>query len=1207
MKMTLSNISMLSRLLFVWVLLQTTVVEAYIPEPDNVLYGTISLDGELVTASDTNMAVILEYDDAEIARYTFGDDPLLADRYLLKVTIAALSDTSFKSGDILQVQFKLDDEFYSVAQMVVAGRGTTTELNLILSSDELALLKETENTDSDGDGIPDQVEIVNGLNPYESADAALDFDGDTFSNLEEYLNGTDIQRDELKPLIIANAMTTINANGLFTEVSGSGAVAYDQKDGLLTPTTDGNGFYAPGLFQVLWTVADAAGNEASDTQTLLINPLVNFHPDQLVAEGSIVKVMAELNGSAASYPVTIPFTVSQNTRGDGDEQSADFILADGNIVISSGLHGSIEFPIIDDGVTGEQIESVMITMGSPINAVAGQHNVFVARITESNIAPSVKMVIEQVEVQTSIVVKGQGTIVAKAMVDDVNAADSHSFDWSLSDSALVDTDGNGSDSIFTIDSDTLDAGIYNLSVNVTDTAGNIGYSEQLIQVLEQVPVLSEVDTDGDGVADITDGYADADGDGIPQYLDAVDYPYALPAKALVSDSYLVETQVGLHLSLGSIARALGADKVVVRASDIVPLYPDLDVDNVSFSSGLENFRVTGLTLPGASISVVLPRLGVLPNEPSYTTLAIADLSWNRFVIDEANKLYSAPGASGYCPAPEDSAYVLGLVEGNWCVMLRLQDGGPNDADATVNQMIVHIGGVQGVLESVDSDPLDTDSDGIIDSLDLDDDGDLIPDAYEIANQLDPLDPSDALKDKDNDGLLNLAEYLLGTYINNPDTDEDEIADNVDNNPLVFDKYQNTLYSGQLVILPDMTTDGVKELGMLSVNTELSQVELELLDGKSQESISVLLWSDIYTDATLRVHVIDDMNGNGVSEVGLFGIRDSINNQGKPQMFVRDLLTGNRVNVFNWPANWKQTHAVVLSDMTGDGISEIAIQGRFKDGHRPQLVIKSGASTTTIDTFSYPSLFTDPKFYQHSDMNDDGVGEISIFGRLASNNKIQIKIASGADSKDRMTSYNFADKWDDISWLKLDDSNGDDIADWGLFGTNKEDGRPQLIVKDGSDTKGTLRLHAWPAEMQSATFFVIPDMNGDGVDEVAAAGLRSNARHQFQIQNGLDRNSVLANYNLNLNLLDVSYHVLPDLTGDDLAEIGFMGLNRAGEYELVIWNSDISQGELRVDNLGSDWAQAPSINSLGDSDGDGSLNLLISGQRSTQELMGIIVL
>ncbi|MDA0814145.1 MAG: lamin tail domain-containing protein, partial [Verrucomicrobia bacterium] len=47
------------------------------------------------------------------------------------------------------------------------------------------------NADSDADGIPDWWEVTNGLNSNDQTDGALDSDGDTATNLFEYLSGTD--------------------------------------------------------------------------------------------------------------------------------------------------------------------------------------------------------------------------------------------------------------------------------------------------------------------------------------------------------------------------------------------------------------------------------------------------------------------------------------------------------------------------------------------------------------------------------------------------------------------------------------------------------------------------------------------------------------------------------------------------------------------------------------------------------------------------------------------------------------------------------------------------------------------------------------------------------------------------------------------------------------------------------------------------------
>jgi len=81
--------------------------------------------------------------------------------------------------------------------------------------------------------------------------------------------------------------------------------------------------------------------------------------------------------------------------------------------------------------------------------------------------------------------------------------------------------------------------------------------------------------------------------------------------------------------------------------------------------------------------------------------------------------------------------------------------------------------------------LDRDEDGLTNleefnhrtNLDVPDtDGDGLQDGFEVANNLRPLDPSDATEDPDLDGLDNLGEQAFGTDPNNPDSDGDGLND-----------------------------------------------------------------------------------------------------------------------------------------------------------------------------------------------------------------------------------------------------------------------------------------------------------------------------------------------------------------------------------------------------------------------------------------------
>jgi len=122
--------------------------------------------------------------------------------------------------------------------------------------------------------------------------------------------------------------------------------------------------------------------------------------------------------------------------------------------------------------------------------------------------------------------------------------------------------------------------------------------------------------------------------------------------------------------------------------------------------------------------------------------------------------------------------------------------------------------------------IDTDSDGIGNFYDTDDDGDIMPDDWEVANGFDPLDPADAMLDEDGDGSSNLTEYTAGT---DPLNSADFPAGSLDANHIT---------------VADVTPDGFSVIWQVD---EPSTGDLAIYD-----SADVLL-SDVFRESESEFH------------------------------------------------------------------------------------------------------------------------------------------------------------------------------------------------------------------------------------------------------------------------------------------------------------------------------------------------------------------
>ncbi|WP_310281301.1 Ig-like domain-containing protein [Rheinheimera soli] len=478
------------------------------------------------------------------------------------------------------------------------------------------------------------------------------------------------------PVITVPADIEVNATALFTRVPIGTATAVDRNGRRLRVSLiNGSLFFAPGEHIVYWQATDAAGNTATKAQKISVNPLISLSKDQLVTEGSDVVVEVMLNGPSPVYPVLVPYTVS------GSADANDHTLVSGVAEISSGVSTSLRFTVLEDGQS-EGTEDIVISLDASVNRGSQRTSRIV--VTEANIAPVVSLTVQQNGESRLTVGENGGVVTVTATVTDANQQDQVSGEWNFGRLNNVTTDQTQ----LSFDPANQGPGLYQVSYTATDNGSpNLsGTTRVFIVVRPSLPVLGSQDSDGDLIPDDQEGFADSNGNGIPDYLDAITECNVMPTEFLGQTEFLAEGDPGVCLRLGTVAAETDAGGLQI-AQDAI------ETDKVATNiGGIFDFIAYGLPEKGQSYSLVLPQRSPVPANAVYRKFSDVT-GWVDFVSNERNSVASTQGERGFCPPPGGNEWTEGLTEGHWCVQVTVEDGGPNDADGIANNAIVDPGGV----------------------------------------------------------------------------------------------------------------------------------------------------------------------------------------------------------------------------------------------------------------------------------------------------------------------------------------------------------------------------------------------------------------------------------------------------------------------------------------------------------------------------------
>jgi hypothetical protein len=501
--------------------------------------------------------------------------------------------------------------------------------------------------------------------------------------------------DTTAPVFSSADTIVIASRGIFTDVNQDlNETATDLVDGVLGTKLLTENNLKSGSQSVILQATDASGNFAIKEFFIDILPTFTAKPKELTAAGSSLKLPVVLSGKAPAYPVSVEYTV------EGPATSP----VSGVLQITKGQMAELNIDVAPTASLGQQ---VWISFANPQNAAIGQLSQISIEVTNLDKAPISDIKLLQQSQVMGLAYQNQGNVTLAVNINDINLDDTHQIVWQLvavdsSNSPLdiVDLNTDNDDSTFEFDPALLPAGGYIASAQISQSNTSELYTSQIqfaFSIKAAAPVLSAfTDSDFDGISDQLEGFSDSDLDGIPDYLDDNSNTAIMPTG--VSEQPLT-TLSGYRLTIGDIAKlskAQNATNAVVSAFDIQTYglsstYPDVALDDPHFTAiqAIINVNIENLSTVGESVPLIVPlNTGTtIPTNASYRKFNSRD-GWFTFVENAHNAILSAPfDANGNCPQADSNMYLSGLTQGDTCIALIIQDGGPNDGDLSANGLI----------------------------------------------------------------------------------------------------------------------------------------------------------------------------------------------------------------------------------------------------------------------------------------------------------------------------------------------------------------------------------------------------------------------------------------------------------------------------------------------------------------------------------------
>ena len=279
------------------------------------------------------------------------------------------------------------------------------------------------------------------------------------------------------------------------------------------------------------------------------------------------------------------------------------------------------------------------------------------------------------------------------------------------------------------------------------------------------------------------------------------------------------------------------------------------------------------------------------------------------------------------------------------------------------------------------------------------------------------------------------------------------------------------------LIDDLDGNGVPEIAVLGTRPS-GQVRVQLKDSVTGETVNTVFFGSAYS--AIDMAVVPDTNANGAPELAVLGRSAS----GGVRVQVRDALSDAETSTTFWGDNVAPLDVLVIPDVSGNGQPEVVMHGRITGSGQSRAQVRDTATGALLRNIFFGATYEPLQLVVIGDVSGDGIDDLAQLARRPDTGaiRVQVKESSGGT----IVANAFLGSTDaPVGLAGIGDANANTWPDVAVL-VERPDGSGKVVIRDGA-TGDFIRNTFMGAIEAPVGLAVIGDIDASGNAELAALG------------------------------------------------------------------------------------------------------------------------